>query len=79
MYYGLGNRVSMIDHIDRMADGSFWLHTQNSVYRVEVLESNIAADAETTHFEPEADREPGGTVAGDQRLENRGQTDDLLG
>tara|TARA_Y100000310_G_C20508212_1_gene727463 strand:- start:106 stop:582 length:477 start_codon:yes stop_codon:yes gene_type:complete len=81
MYYGPSERTSAIDHIDKMADGSYWIHTQNSVYRVEVLASNIVEeDTETTQFEvTPADREKGGTKTGNQRLDNRGKADDVLG
>ncbi|PIQ76284.1 hypothetical protein COU78_02060 [Candidatus Peregrinibacteria bacterium CG10_big_fil_rev_8_21_14_0_10_49_24] len=80
MYYGIsgGQRTSKIDHIDRMSDGSYWLHTQNSVYRVELLDDadeSTVFEAELVHLD--ADKETGGTHVGDRRLDYRREVRDI--
>jgi hypothetical protein len=81
MYYGnRGQYISRIDHIDRMSDGSYWVHTQNSVYRVEVLD-NAGDDTimQADFVSPDADAETGGNPAGDGRVETRNNLDGLVG
>ncbi|PIR50036.1 hypothetical protein COU79_01610 [Candidatus Peregrinibacteria bacterium CG10_big_fil_rev_8_21_14_0_10_54_7] len=72
------NHTSTIQRIDRMSDGSFWLHTVNSVYRLmigaagELGLSDAGEDgAERAAPVIEVDREGGGTPAGGQRVKNR--------
>lgn len=79
------NHTSSILRIDRMSDGSFWLHTVNSVYRLVVgvaphldLGDVGKGGAESAAPVVEADREAGSTPAGGQRVKNRSWLDWVL-
>ncbi|KKW40829.1 MAG: hypothetical protein UY87_C0010G0013 [Candidatus Peribacteria bacterium GW2011_GWC2_54_8] len=72
------NHTSSILRIDRMSDGSYWLHTRNSIYRLVIgtakkLDLSDAKEDGAERAAPviEADREQGGTPAGGQRVKNR--------
>lgn len=68
------NHTSLISQIDRMSDGSFWLHTRNSVYRLVIGAADMLdlRDLEEPVLPVvDADRETGGTVAGAGRKERR--------
>jgi len=75
------NHTSSILRIDRMSDGSFWLHTVNSVYRLVIgaagkldLSAVEEGDPDGTAYDApaaDADREQGGTPAGGQRVKSR--------
>lgn len=78
LYYGNGRHTSPIERIDHMADGSYWVKTRTSHYRIEV--SNTGGDDTISQFPPvEADAETGGNPAGDGRLKTRGELDNLTG
>jgi len=73
------NHTSVIERIDQMSDGSYWLHTRHSVYRLVIgkapnLDLSGLDEEEADGGMPviEADRERGDTPVGAQRVENRG-------